>query len=140
MTDQAKFEGLKSKMISENESRYGPEIRERYGNQTVEASNAKLKGMSQAQFDRASQLAAQIIQTLLKAMETGDPAGDLAGETVRLHREWLMIFWPAYSPEAHSGLARMYVEDERFKAYYDQHREGAAIFLRDAILHWTRHS
>ena len=138
MSDQAKFEGLKSKMIDENEQRYGQEVRERYGDQVVEQSNAKLKGMTQVQFERANLLAGQIIESLLKAMDEGDPASDLALATARLHREWLMLYWPAYSPEAHAGLARMYVEDERFKAYYDQHREGAAVFLRDAVINLTK--
>jgi DNA-binding transcriptional MerR regulator len=138
MSDQAKFEGIKNKLIADNEARYGAEVRERYGEQAVDQSNAKLKGMSQVQFDQANQLASQIIETLLAAMDAGDPAGALAAETARLHREWLMLYWPSYSPQAHAGLARMYVEDERFKAYYEQHREGAAVFLREAILSWTQ--
>ena len=32
-----------------------------------------------------------------------------------------------------SGLAEMYVADERFKAYYEAVAPGAAEFLRDAI-------
>jgi hypothetical protein len=55
----------------------------------------------------------------------------------RLHKEWLGFYWPSYSKEAHAGLARMYTEDERFKAYYDKIRPGAAEFLRDAILIFT---
>jgi len=31
----------------------------------------------------------------------------------------------------------MYVEDERFKAYYDKIKPGIAEFLRDAILIYT---
>jgi hypothetical protein len=55
-----------------------------------------------------------------------------------LHRKWLSFFWPEYSKEAHAGLAEMYVADERFTAYYDQHKEGAARFLRDAIVSYTK--
>lgn len=135
MTDQAKFENQKNQMISTNEQKYGQEIRQKYGNQTVDNSNARLKGMDQTTFDHANELAALIIEKLLQAMDSGDPASDLAQETVQLHKEWLMIYWPAYTPEAHAGLAQMYVDDERFTSYYDQHREGAALFLRDAILH-----
>jgi DNA-binding transcriptional MerR regulator len=81
MSDQAKFEGIKNKLIADNEARYGAEVRERYGEQAVDQSNAKLKGMSQVQFDQANQLASQIIETLLAAMDAGDPAGALAAET-----------------------------------------------------------
>lgn len=137
MSDQAKFEDLKNKLIIENENRYGREVRERFGDQTVDQSNARLKGMSQAQFDQANQLAAEIIKTLLLAMDTQDPAGKEAAGAARLHKEWLMLYWPSYTPEAHAGLARMYVADDRFKDYYDEHRQGAAEFLCAAILNWT---
>lgn len=33
----------------------------------------------------------------------------------------------------HENLAKMYVEDERFRAYYDAVGHGAAEFLRDAV-------
>ena len=46
-------------------------------------------------------------------------------------------FWDEYSREAHAGLARMYVEDERFRAHYDKDQPGMAAFLRDAILVYT---
>ncbi len=32
----------------------------------------------------------------------------------------------------------MYVEDERFKAYYDKDKEGAAEFLRNSINVFTK--
>ena len=35
MTDQEKFEGFKKKMIADNEAKYGEEIREKYGEDTV---------------------------------------------------------------------------------------------------------
>jgi hypothetical protein len=41
--------------------------------------------------------------------------------------------WGGYDSEAHAGLAQMYVEDERFRAYYDQGQPGMTEFLRDAI-------
>lgn len=137
MSDQAKFENLKNKLLAHNEEKYGQEIRDRYGRETVERSNARFKDLDQQQFDRSNALAEQIIASLLLAMDTGDPTGKMAQQTAQLHKEWLQIYWPVYSPEAHAGLAQMYVDDERFSAYYDQHRSGATVFLRDAIAHFT---
>jgi hypothetical protein len=71
------------------------------------------------------------------AMATGDPAGELGQKTADLHRRWLSFTWAGYTKEAHAGLAQMYVDDERFAAYYDQVGAGAAIFLRDAIFIYT---
>lgn len=137
MTDQEKFKGLKQKLIDENEKRYGKEIREKYGEDTVAASNEKLAGMTREDYDKANDLAAEIIDLLLKAMDAGDPASDLAKKLAETHKTWLMMYWPSYSKEAHAGLGDMYVADERFKVYYDQHRDGAAAFLCDAIHHYT---
>ena len=46
MSDNEKFEGFKQKLIDENEEIYGAEIRSRYGDDLIDASNAKVKGMS----------------------------------------------------------------------------------------------
>lgn len=51
-----------------------------------------------------------------------------------MHREWLSFVWPDYTAQAHRGLVRMYVEDGRFRKYYDGRVEGCAAFLRDAVL------
>ncbi|MBC1271291.1 MerR family transcriptional regulator [Listeria booriae] len=137
MTDQEKFEGFKQKMIDENEEKYGTEIREKYGDDKINKSNAKLKGMSEAEMERVNRLAETILVELAEAFETGDPAGDKAQEVAAMHKEWLSTYWDTYSKEAHAGLAQMYVDDERFTAYYDKDQPGLAAFLRDAIVIFT---
>ena len=137
MTDQEKFEGFKQRMINDNEKKYGEEIRKKYGDDTIDRSNEKLKNMTQKEYDAATSLAEQVMSTLSQAMETGDPAGELAQKAAALHKQWLRCYWSEYSKEAHAGLAKMYVDDERFKAFYDENQPGTAVFLRDAILIYT---
>ncbi|MDF2531580.1 MAG: transcriptional regulator, MerR family protein [Clostridia bacterium] len=137
MSDKEKFEGFKQKMIDDNEKKYGEEIREKYGKDTVEKSNAKVKNMTQEQYDEVTALANQVAETLAQAFTTGDPAGELAQKAADLHKKWLTYFWDQYSKEAHAGLAQMYVDDPRFTAYYDEKQPGTAEFLRDAILVYT---
>lgn len=137
MTDKEKFEGFKQKLINENEKKYGKEIREKYGDEQVESSNKKLKSMTKEQYEKAEKLSSDIIKTLKEAYKTGDPAGELAQKTADMHRQWLSLFWDSYSKEAHAGLAQMYVDDERFTAYYDKDQPGLAAFLRDAIFVYT---
>ena len=134
MADKEKFEGFKKKMISDNEERYGIEVREKYGNDAVDNSNAKVMGMSEEKYANTVKLAEEIMDTLKEAMKTGDPAGELAQKAASLHKQWLMNYWDSYSKEAHAGLADMYVADERFKAYYDKDQPGTAEFLRDAVM------
>ena len=134
MKDKEKFEGFKQKLVDDNETRYGKEVRLKYGDEAVDRSNRKVKGMTQAQHDEATRLATAIQTALHEAMQTGDPTGELAQKAVELHRQWLCLYWDHYTPEAHAGLGQMYVDDPRFTAYYDKDQPGAAVFLRDAIL------
>ncbi|MGJ7920046.1 MerR family transcriptional regulator [Neobacillus sp. LXY-4] len=137
MSDKEKFEGFKKNMIDENEKKYGKEIREKYGKETVEKSNAKLMNMTQEEYDEATALAEELHLTLAEAFKTGDPAGEVAQKAAELHKKWLLHYWTEYSKEAHAGLAQMYVDDERFTAYYDKEQPGTAAFLRDAIHIYT---
>jgi DNA-binding transcriptional MerR regulator len=137
MSNKEKFEGFKKKLIDDNEQKYGKEIREKYGDEKVEQSNAKLMNMTQEQYEEVTALAEQVTLTLAEAVKTGDPAGELAQKAAELHKKWLTYYWKEYSKEAHAGLAQMYVDDERFTAYYDKEQPGTAQFLRDAILIYT---
>ncbi|TEB07407.1 HTH-type transcriptional activator mta [Pelotomaculum schinkii] len=137
MTDKEKFEGFKQKLIDDNEIKYGKEIRNKYGADTVNKSNAKLKNMTQEEYEEATRLANEVNVTLAEAFKTGDPAGAIAQKAADLHKQWLTYFWSEYSKEAHAGLAQMYMDDERFKAYYDEKQPGTAEFLRDAIHVYT---
>lgn len=137
MADNEKFEGFKQKMIDDNEKKYGEEIRKKYGNEAIDKSNAKVKNMTQEQYAAVTDLEQQVKKALAHAFATGDPAGELAQRAADLHKQWLTFYWSEYSKEAHAGLAQMYVDDERFKAYYDKEQTGAAEFLRDAIRIYT---
>ena len=133
MNDAEKFEGFKKNLIEENEKQYGEEIREKYGDETVDHSNAKLMGMNREQYEEAQRLGVEVNETFRKAFEQGDPAGELAQRACELHKRHLCYYWPQYSPEAHVGVTKMYVEDERFRAYYDKIVPGLAVFIRDAV-------
>jgi len=133
MTDQEKFEGFKKDLIIENEKKYGAEVREKYGDKSVDKSNAHLMGLPQWQYDEGERLRILAEDTLKSALEISNPASELAQEACDLHRQWLAIYNPEYSKEYHKSLGEMYVADERFKAYYDNIAPGCAEFLRDAL-------
>lgn len=137
MTDEEKFEGFKQKMVEDNENKYGKEIREKYGDDTVNKSNQKVLNMTQSEHDEVTKLSEELHTTLAEAFKTGDPAGKLAQKAAELHKQWLTFYWNEYSKEGHAGLAQMYVDDERFTAYYDKDQPGTAEFLRDAIYIYT---
>jgi len=133
MSDREKFEGFKQRMVDDNEKRYGREIRDKYGETAVKASNEKLMGLTQEAYGRVEELSKKINESLKTACEAGDPSSDLSQEVCRLHREWLGYYWRHYSKEAHFGLAQTYREDPRFRAYYEAICEGCAEFFYQAI-------
>jgi len=137
MSDIEKFQGFKKKMIDDNEKKYGSEIRERYGKDTIEKSNAKVMNMTEQQYEEVKKLEKQVMITLAEAFKNGDPASVIAQEAANLHKKWLTYYWSEYSKEAHAGIAQMYVDDERFTAYYDKDQPGMAAFLRDAVFIYT---
>lgn len=136
MKDSEKFEGMKREKLEENEKKYGKEIREKYGEEIVNASNIKFSQMSEEEWNTSEELSNTIKEKLKEAVKKKNPASELAQEVCRLHQKWICMFWKegTYSKEAHQNLVQMYVEDERFRSYYESIAQGAAQFLRDAIV------
>lgn len=138
MTDKEKFEGFKQQLVDENERKYGSEIREKYGDNVVNESNAKMREMSKEQYDAMQAATVAILEKLAGAVRAGaDAQGDAGKEIARMHKDWLGYSWASYSAEAHKGLAQMYLDDARFTAYYDKEVPGCAAFLRDAVHAWA---
>jgi DNA-binding transcriptional MerR regulator len=137
MSDKEKFEGFKKKLVEDNERKFGKEIREKYGEKEVENSNQQFMNMTQEQYDYFQELGNRVLTTLKEAYKTGNPAGELGQKVAELHKEWITFCWGNYNEEAHANLTQMYVDDERFKAYYDNEQPGCAEFLRDAVWIYT---
>ena len=133
MRDDDKFKGLKKQIIKENERKYGKELRERFGSEKIDESNKRFEAHTKEEHDRANELSSAINRLLKEAYSKGDPGSEKAQELAGLHKEWLMLYWDEYSPEAHLGLAETYVSDDRFRKYYDDICSGCAGFLKEAI-------
>lgn len=138
MSDKEKFEAFKRRAVEANEEQYGKEIREQYGPEAVEASNARLLSMTEEEHGQWKALEAEILSALAAAVRAGeDPAGPEGRRIAELHRRWLCRAWDKYTPQAHRGVAELYTADQRFTAYYDQEVPGCAAFLRDAVQAYT---
>lgn len=86
MNKQDKFEDFKDEIIAKNEKKYGEEIRKKYGNDTVNKSNAKIKGMTEEKMREAEKLRLDIENKLKEAFESGDTSGEAAKEVCEMHR------------------------------------------------------
>lgn len=137
MSDKKKFEAFKRDLIAENESKYGREAREKYGDGAVDTANSAMMELSEVEYAAWDKLSREIIAGLELAVKDGySPASDFGQEIARKHAEWIRISSGKYTREMHRGIAQMYVLDDRFTAYYDKNVAGCAQFLRDAVIEW----
>ena len=134
MTNAEKFESFKKTLVQSNQEKYGQELAEKYGEETIRQSNAQMMGLTREAYEEMEHLGAEIQEKLEAAVKQGKaPEGQAGQEIFTLHRQWLGYTWASYQPEAHKGLGEMYTADERFTAHYDSQVSGCAAFLRDAI-------
>lgn len=138
MNDKQKFEAFKHRVVEENERVYGKEIREKYGDIQVDQAHAAVMDLSQEQYRTWTDLGLEIQRRLDSAVQSGlSPESGEGQEITALHRQWLTITGNPYDPAKHRGIAELYVQDQRFTAYYDKNVPGCARFLRDAVVHWA---
>ena len=134
MTDREKFEVFKKNLIDENERTYGKEIREKYGDDSIDESNRKMLNMNEEDYKIFKELEENILTLVEKCVkENLDLDSKEAKELANMHQKWIKMTWNKYSVEAHKSLAMMYTMDERFKEYYDRNIEGCADYLSMAI-------
>ena len=134
MSDKDKFEVFKKNLIDKNERTYGKEIREKYGDDSIDESNRKMLNMNEEDYKIFKELEENILTLVEKCVkENLDLDSKEAKELVNMHQKWIKMTWNKYSVEAHKSLAMMYTMDERFKEYYDRNIEGCADYLSMAI-------
>lgn len=134
MSDKDKFEVFKKNLIDKNERTYGKEIREKYGDDSIDESNRKMLNMSEEDYQMFKELEENILTLVEKCVkENLDLDSKEAKELANMHQKWIKMTWNKYSVEAHKSLAMMYTMDERFKEYYDRNIEGCADYLSMAI-------
>ena len=139
MSDREKFEAFKKAKLEENEVKYGEEIRTKYGANTIEESNKKWMNMTEEDLNNMQEIEKEMFEALKEVIKIKDLDSDLAKKVYEKHKEWLCFSWTSYSPQAHVGLAQMYVYDERFAKYYND-RAGleATKTLHDIIVKYAK--
>ncbi|MGT2950540.1 MerR family transcriptional regulator [Streptococcus cuniculi] len=138
MTTEEKFQAFKETLIQENEATYGKEVREKYGDETMNQANQHFANMSEESYQDWQALDQRIKTLLHQAVtENWQPTDDKSKEIVQLHKDWLQIVDKHYAVEKHIGIAQLYTADERFTATYDEKIDGCAAFLTASIEHWA---
>lgn len=126
MTNEEKFEGFDFR-----NNPYEQEARDRFGDETVEQSNKKIKGMSKGEQQAFADEFNKIYNDLAKVRHEL-PDSDIAQAEIKKWYDYLNKMGN-YSLETFRGLGQMYVADERFTKNIDQFGEGLAVFMCDAM-------
>ena len=136
MNDKDKFTEFKNTLINENESQYKDEVESKWGKDAYAQSKKAFSNMSEKDYNHFKALETQILIQLKNAYDQKLALDSKEViQIVKLHQEWITLAWGSYNKDAHFQLVDMYVDDHRFKAYYDKEQDGLAILLRDAVQH-----
>jgi DNA-binding transcriptional MerR regulator len=131
LTPEERFElfgdGYSDELAAEAEQRWGD----------TEAWQESQRRTSQYSKDDWRQMKAEsgrIEQGFVEAKTAGQaPQSAVAMDLAERHRAQITQWFYDCPPEAHSGLGRMYVADERFTAYYEKLAPGLAAYVSAAI-------
>lgn len=134
LTDDELYEGLPK----EKAERWRREARELYGASAVEESEQRVRKLSKAEWNTLKDEGDAVTRGMAALMgrEPGDPE---VQALVARHYAWLEHFWHA-DAEAYRGLARLYVENDEFRATYDSYRPGLAEFMEAAMHYYADHT
>ncbi len=129
MTDDELFEAFWEK----HETEYAAEAEQRWGNTDAwKQSKERTKHLTKEDYKRMSKDADAFMKTLAACIDSG-PKSPGTQTLIHQHYESLRTFYDP-SPELYRGLANMYVQDDRFRAYYDKYDPRMADFMREAML------
>jgi hypothetical protein len=112
------------------------EAKERWGDtDSYKISNARVSKYSESDWEvqKAEQQAA--VDLFISVLNAGLPADSVeAGLAAEAHRLQIDTWFYPCTHEMQSGLAQMYIADERFAKSYNNQAEGLAQYVHDAII------
>ena len=119
----------------EDPTQYAEEAEQRWGDtDAYRQSQQRTKQYRKEDWLRIKAAQEELLQRTAQAFTAGvAPDSDEGTALAEEHRLSIDSTYYACSHEMHRGLGQMYVDDERFTAYYDRAAPGLAVWLRDAI-------
>ena len=111
------------------------EVHERWGDtDAYRQSTSKTSKYSKEDFEAAKVDQEAATELFVYAFGNSLPSDSpKAQEAVRAHRDAITKWFYDCSIEMQKNLALMYIEDPRFKEYYDGRVRGLAQYVHDAI-------
>ena len=119
---------------------YEAEARERWGDAALDESNRRVAAMSQDDAERVTATYTRVHAGLAALRQAGVEVTDPRVQAlVAEHYGVVSMFWTP-DAAAYTGLGRMYVEDERFRANIGQGDDALVAYLRDAMAVYAERS
>jgi len=117
-------------------SQFESEVHERWGDtDAYRQSKAKTSKYSKEDFEAAKVDQEAATELFVYAFGNSLPIDSpKAQEAVTAHREAITKWFYDCTVEMQKNLAVMYIEDPRFKEYYDGRVRGLAQYVHDAIM------
>jgi DNA-binding transcriptional MerR regulator len=117
-------------------TQYKDEVIERWGRDTYESGDRWWRSLSKDDKEGFMRRHLDIAADFGRSHAAGQPVDSEEVQAIaRRHYEWITVGWQGRRPtaEQYTGLGQAYVDDPRFTVNYDQHGEGTAVFVRDAM-------
>ncbi|WP_346621114.1 MerR family transcriptional regulator [Blastococcus montanus] len=114
---------------------YAAEAEEKWGETDAWAqSQQRTRAMTKEDWLRVKVEGDDVERRFAEALAAGvAPGSEQAMDLAEEHRRQISRNFYECSPEMHAGLGRMYVEDERFTAYYERIAPGLAQYVSAAV-------
>ena len=115
-------------------AQYEAEVEERWGEtDAYQESKRRTRGYSKADWQRIKAEMEEIGHRFVAAMQSGAAAdSEQAMDVAEAHRQHISRNFYDCPPEMHAALGRMYVEDPRFTATYENMAPGLAQYVSTA--------
>ena len=115
---------------------YEEEVRTRWGDtEAYRESSRRTSRYTSADFAAAKKDQEAATESFVYAFGNSLPINsELAQNAVRAHREAISKWFYPCTVEMQKNLAVMYIEDPRFKEYYEGRVRGLAQYVHDAIM------
>jgi DNA-binding transcriptional MerR regulator len=131
LTPEERFE-----VFDENDpSQYDAEVEERWGEtDAYRESRRRTSSYTKDDWLRIKAEGADVERRFAQALRSGVAAdSEQAMDVAEEHRQHISRWFYDCPPEMHAGLGRMYVEDERFTAHYEEIAPGLAQYVSTAV-------
>ena len=117
-------------------SQFESEVHERWGDtDAYRQSKAKTSKYSKDDFEAAKVDQEAATELFVYAFGNSLPIDSpKAQEAVKAHRDAITKWFYDCSVDMQKNLAQMYIEDPRFKEYYDGRVRGLAQYVHDAVM------